>query len=182
MIHSAGDAGSAEHTEVFDLVSDSRKVRSGSIFACVEGEHSDGHDFANSAICSGATLLLCEHTLDICIPQIICSDVRRNMGRVASLLYGDPSSKLKMAAITGTNGKTTSTVMTKSILETAGVKTGRLGNSLHALNVGSAGLALTNVNVSQTVQGHGRLSGSGAHSSQSSDSNQRFFHCKFLQG
>ena len=127
MIHSAGDAGSAEHTEVFDLVSDSRKVRSGSIFACVEGEHSDGHDFANSAICSGATLLLCEHTLDICIPQIICSDVRRNMGRVASLLYGDPSSKLKMLGITGTNGKTTSTVMTKSILETAGVKTGLLG-------------------------------------------------------
>ena len=127
MIHCKGGAGSAERTEVCDLVSDSRKVRSGSIFACVEGEHSDGHDFAHSAICSGATLLLCEHPLDICIPQIICSDVRRNMGRVASLLYGDPSSKLKMIGITGTNGKTTSTVMVKSILETAGIKTGLLG-------------------------------------------------------
>ena len=48
-IHNAGDCGWADRTGVCDLGSDSRKVRPGSVFACVEGEHSDGHDFANEA-------------------------------------------------------------------------------------------------------------------------------------
>ena len=126
-IHSGEGPEKLLLTEVENLVSDSRKVGKGSIFACVEGEHSDGHDFANEVILSGAVALLCERRLDIDIPQLICSDVRRNMGRVASLLYGDPVSKLKMIGITGTNGKTTSTFMTKSILENAGIKTGLLG-------------------------------------------------------
>lgn len=114
-------------TEVKNLASDSRKVVKGSIFACVEGEHSDGHDYAQSVISLGATALLCERRLDVDIPQLIFPDVRKNMGKVASLLYGDPASKLKMIGITGTNGKTTSTFMTKSILENAGLKTGLLG-------------------------------------------------------
>ena len=114
--------------DVNDLVSDSRKARNGSIFACVEGEHSDGHLFALKAHSLGATALLCERPLyDIDIPQLICTDVRRNMGRVASLLYDEPVSKLKMIVITGTNGKTTSTFMVKSILENTGIKTGLLG-------------------------------------------------------
>ncbi len=126
-IHNAGDPKLLEQTEIFNLVSDSRKVRAGSVFACVEGDHSDGHDFAYSAFSSGASVLLCEHPLEINVPQIICSDVRRNMGRVASLLYGEPSSKLKMIGITGTNGKTTSAFLTQSILESSGITTGLLG-------------------------------------------------------
>jgi len=127
-IHSTSDSGYLSLTEVDNLVSDSRKVTKGSIFACVEGEHSDGHDFAQAALSSGAAALLCEHPLnDIDIPQLICPDVRRNMGRVASLLYDEPVSRLKMIGITGTNGKTTSTFMTKSILENCGIKTGLLG-------------------------------------------------------
>lgn len=126
-IHSGKNPEKLLLTEVENLVSDSRKVVRGSIFACVEGEHSDGHDFANEVILSGAAALLCERRLDIDIPQLICPDVRRNMGRVASLLYRDPVSKLKMIGITGTNGKTTSTFMAKSILENAGIKTGLLG-------------------------------------------------------
>ncbi len=127
-IHSTSDPGYLSLTEVNNLVSDSRKVTKGSIFACVEGEHSDGHDFAQAALSSGAAALLCEHPLnDIDIPQLICPDVRRNMGRVASILYDEPVSRLKMIGITGTNGKTTSTFMTKSILENSGIKTGLLG-------------------------------------------------------
>ncbi|MGE4445095.1 MAG: UDP-N-acetylmuramoyl-L-alanyl-D-glutamate--2,6-diaminopimelate ligase, partial [Synergistaceae bacterium] len=127
-IHSTSDPGNLPLTEVDNLVSDSRKVTKGSIFACVEGEHSDGHDFAQAALSLGAAALLCEHPLnDIDIPQLICPDVRRNMGRVASILYDEPVSRLKMIGITGTNGKTTSTFMTKSILENFGIKTGLLG-------------------------------------------------------
>nr|MBP9560016.1 UDP-N-acetylmuramoyl-L-alanyl-D-glutamate--2,6-diaminopimelate ligase [Synergistaceae bacterium] len=127
-IHSTSDPGNLLLTEVDNLVSDSRKVTKGSIFACVEGEHSDGHDFAQAALSLGAAALLCEHPLiDIDIPQLVCPDVRRNMGRVASKLYDEPVSRLKMIGITGTNGKTTSTFMTKSILENLGIKTGLLG-------------------------------------------------------
>ncbi|MDD4160050.1 MAG: UDP-N-acetylmuramoyl-L-alanyl-D-glutamate--2,6-diaminopimelate ligase [Synergistaceae bacterium] len=117
----------ANDTEISQLVSDSRKVIPGSIFACVKGDHTDGHDYAEKAFRSGASVLLCEHKLDIQIPQIISEDVRRNMGLVASLLYDEPAKKLKMIALTGTNGKTTSTFMTKSILDHSGIKTGLLG-------------------------------------------------------
>ena len=113
--------------EITSLVSDSRKVVQDSIFACVRGEHRDGHDYAAKAIADGASALLCERQLDLNVPQIICSDIRRNMGVAASILYDSPVSKLTMIAITGTNGKTTSTFMTKSILENSGIKTGLLG-------------------------------------------------------
>ncbi len=113
--------------DIISLVSDSRKSTPGTLFACVKGDHSDGHDYASRAVSMGASVLLCEHKLDIDVPQIICPDVRRNMGTVASLLYDSPLSKLTMIAITGTNGKTTSAFMTKSILENAGIKTGLLG-------------------------------------------------------
>ena len=119
--------GTEDQGEITRLVSDSRKAGPGSLFACVSGEHSDGHDYAEKAYRSGAVMLLCERRLDLPIPQIISKDIRRNMGVVASLLYDEPAKKLKMIALTGTNGKTTSTFMTKSILENSGIKTGLLG-------------------------------------------------------
>lgn len=113
--------------EIEILISDSRKVTAKTIFACVAGEHSDGHDYAGKAIKNGAVALLCERKMEIPVPQIIYPNVRGHMGTVASLLYGNPSEKLIMIGITGTNGKTTSTFMLKSILESAGIKTGLLG-------------------------------------------------------
>ena len=109
------------------LVSDSRKSAPGTIFACVRGDHSDGHNYAAKAVAAGASVLMCEHPMDLPVPQIICDDIRRNMGTVASLLYGSPLSDLTMIAVTGTNGKTTTTFMIKSILENVGIKTGLLG-------------------------------------------------------
>lgn len=126
-VHGICNNPDVDDIDIVGLVSDSRKSAPGILFACVKGEHSDGHDYAEKAVAAGASALLCEHVLDINIPQIICNDVRRNMGTVASLLYGLPLSKLTMIAITGTNGKTTSTFMVKSILENAGIKTGLLG-------------------------------------------------------
>ncbi len=113
--------------EITQLVSDSRKVVPGSIFACVRGEHADGHEYAERALNSGASVMLCERGMILDVPQIIAEDIRRNMGVVASILYEEPSKKLTMIALTGTNGKTTSTFMTKSILDHAGIKTGLLG-------------------------------------------------------
>lgn len=113
--------------EISQLVSDSRKALPGSIFACVKGDHTDGHDHAEQAFGAGVSALLCERKLDLDLPQIISKDIRRNMGVVASILYDEPAEKMTMIALTGTNGKTTSTFMTKSILDHAGTKTGLLG-------------------------------------------------------
>lgn len=118
--------------EIEALVSDSREAGEKSIFACVKGEHSDGHSFAEKAAAQGASALLCERKLDLPLPQIICSNVRSSMGAVASCLYGFPAEKLTMVGITGTNGKTTSTFMLRSILETAGIKTGLLGTVFYS--------------------------------------------------
>lgn len=110
------------------LVSDSRSARKGAIFACVTGEHSDGHDYASKAAEAGASAVLCERQIDgVSLPQIICANVRRNMGTVAATLYENPIEKLTMIALTGTAGKTTSSFMTRSILQNAGIKTGLLG-------------------------------------------------------
>lgn len=114
-------------TEIGFLTADSRRTTDKTIFACVKGEHADGHDYASQAIAHGAKALLCEHKLDFSVPQIICEDIRRNMGIVAAALYDHPADKLKMVAITGTTGKTTSTFMTKAVLDYAGMKCGLLG-------------------------------------------------------
>lgn len=113
--------------EISRIVSDSRRAGADSIFACVKGDSSDGHDYAARAVESGARALMCEHEMNIPVPQIICKDIRRNMGIAAAELYGNPSSDMMMAAVTGTNGKTTTTFMIKSILEYSGIKTGLLG-------------------------------------------------------
>lgn len=123
------DSCVAADPEISLFVSDSRKIVPGVMFACVKGERFDGHDFAARAAQAGAVALLCERPLEVPLPQIICAggDIRRKMGSAAAVLYEDPASKLTMIALTGTNGKTTSTFMTKSILEKAGMKVGLLG-------------------------------------------------------
>ena len=120
-------AGAAVGVSLDALVSDSRKAGRESLFACVTGEHSDGHDYAAKAVAAGAAALLCERRLDLPVPQLLCSNVRSAMGAAASALYDNPSGKLSMIALTGTAGKTTSTFMTRSILQRNGIKTGLLG-------------------------------------------------------
>lgn len=117
--------------EIDDVVYDHRKVQIGSIFACVQGEHVDGHSFAPSAYEQGAKVFLCQRKIST-LPekdtiQIVVPDVRSFMGYVAAILYNSPSTKLTMVAITGTNGKTTSSIITHSILLQAGIKAGLLG-------------------------------------------------------
>ncbi len=83
-------------TEVDNLVSDSRKVTKGSILLGVEGEHSDGHDFRpGGTFFRGGSLALRTSPKNIDIPQLICPDVRRNMGRVALCCTTNPLSGLQ---------------------------------------------------------------------------------------
>jgi UDP-N-acetylmuramoyl-L-alanyl-D-glutamate--2,6-diaminopimelate ligase len=95
-------------------------VTAGALFCCVRGERVDGHDFAAAAVASGAVALLCERELPLAVPQIMVADVRVALGPIASAFWGDPSRHLDVIGVTGTNGKTTTTHLLRSIFEVAG--------------------------------------------------------------
>ncbi|MCX7827865.1 MAG: UDP-N-acetylmuramoyl-L-alanyl-D-glutamate--2,6-diaminopimelate ligase [Thermanaerothrix sp.] len=114
--------------EVRDVVSDTYSVRDGSIFVCVRGSKHDGHGFAKDAVRSGAVALCVKNPVeDVQVPQVVSSNPRSFMGRLGAVLYGWPSKQIKMIGVTGTNGKTTTTYMIRSIFDAAGIKTGLLG-------------------------------------------------------
>jgi UDP-N-acetylmuramoyl-L-alanyl-D-glutamate--2,6-diaminopimelate ligase len=119
-----GDAA----TEVVELAYDSRRVRVGTLFFCVPGEKVDGHEFAAAAVEAGASGLVVERELPkLEVAQVVVEDARAAMAPLAARFYGDPTSDLKVAGITGTNGKTTTAFLLREILESAEVRCGLLG-------------------------------------------------------
>jgi UDP-N-acetylmuramoyl-L-alanyl-D-glutamate--2,6-diaminopimelate ligase len=119
----AGDPG----VEVSDLAYDSRRVGEGTLFFCFAGHKTDGHDFAPAAVEAGAGALVVERRLDLDVAQVVVDDARAAMAPIAAAFYGGPTSDLDMAGITGTNGKTTTAFLLRSILERDGRRTGLLG-------------------------------------------------------
>ncbi len=119
------DSGDREISQVFF---DSRRVKNGGLFCCITGSNRDGHSFASDAVEAGAVALMCSNAPeeDFGVSVLIVDDVRRSMGVVSSILNGDPSSRLRMIAVTGTNGKSTTTYMIRSIMSHR-FKTGLLG-------------------------------------------------------
>ena len=118
-----GDAS----VEVEDLAYDSRAVRPGTLFFCVPGERTDGHDFAERAVDAGAVALVVERPLSVRVPQAVVPDARAAMAPAAAEFFGHPTEELEIAAVTGTNGKTTTAFLLHSILEAAGRRPGLLG-------------------------------------------------------
>ena len=118
-----GDAS----VEVGSLTMDSRSVSPGALFACVVGQRSDGHQFAPEAVEAGARALLCEHRLDLPVPQVIVTSVRRALGLVADGFNGHPSRALKVVGVTGTNGKTTTCALVSSVFEAFGWRSTTIG-------------------------------------------------------
>ena len=118
-----GDAA----VEITDLAYDTRAVSEGALFFCVRGARFDGHELADRAIDSGAAALVVEHPVASKVPQIIVEDSRRAMAAAALEFFEHPSEELQIAAVTGTNGKTTTAFLLYAILEAAGRKPGLLG-------------------------------------------------------
>ncbi|MEP7112000.1 MAG: UDP-N-acetylmuramoyl-L-alanyl-D-glutamate--2,6-diaminopimelate ligase [Ilumatobacteraceae bacterium] len=106
---------------------DSRKVRAGSLFCCLRGAQTDGHEFAGGARLAGAAALLVDHRVDVDLPQVIVPDTRRSMGLLAASFFGHPSRHLTLVGVTGTNGKTTTTSLIAAILGAAGRSAGIVG-------------------------------------------------------
>jgi UDP-N-acetylmuramoyl-L-alanyl-D-glutamate--2,6-diaminopimelate ligase len=114
--------------EINSICYDSRRASPGSLFVAVRGENSDGHSFINQAIEKGAIAVISEEPgLPGRIPIIVVKDSRKALARVAATFYHDPSRKLRMIGITGTNGKTTTAFLVKHILTRAGQSTGLIG-------------------------------------------------------
>ena len=98
----------AAPVEITDLAYDTRSVTQGSLFFCVRGGRIDGHDLAADAIAAGATALVVERPLPLPVPQVVVASARAAMPRAAVAFFNDPTALLKVVAVTGTNGKTTS--------------------------------------------------------------------------
>jgi UDP-N-acetylmuramoyl-L-alanyl-D-glutamate--2,6-diaminopimelate ligase len=118
-----GDLG----VEIADLAYDTRAVEPGALFFCVRGERFDGHELAGRAIDAGAAALVVEHPVASRVPQVVVADSRLAMAQAAPGFFGRPAEELEIAAVTGTNGKTTTAFMLYSILGAAGRKPGLLG-------------------------------------------------------
>jgi len=115
--------------EVTDLAYDARAVTPGALFFCIPGKTADGHDFAAEAVDRGAVGLVVERRLDdLDVPQLIVPSVRAAMGPAAADFFGRPSDTLEIAAVTGTNGKTTTAFLLHAILEAAGRRPALLTN------------------------------------------------------
>jgi UDP-N-acetylmuramoyl-L-alanyl-D-glutamate--2,6-diaminopimelate ligase len=135
LVEGAGVLGSRGDlsVEISGLVYDSRKVAEGTLYFCVPGFTSDGHDFAPAAVEAGAAALVVERDLELPVAQVRVADARAAMAPVADRFFGEPTASLAMAGVTGTNGKTTTAFLLREILEAAGQRTGLLGTVMQVV-------------------------------------------------
>ena len=131
LIEAAGDLvltdPGAQEAQPTGLSYDSRKVEPGHLFFCVPGTVTDGHDYARAAVDAGAVALCVERATGAGVPEVVVSDVRRAMARMSAAFFGNPSDRLLLLGVTGTNGKTTTAFLLESILAADGRTTGLIG-------------------------------------------------------
>lgn len=119
--------------EVPGIAYDSRKVENGGMFVAIVGFKTDGHNYIESAIQSGARVIVMQEgaydagMIPDGITIVFSKDTRRLLPKIACNFYKNPTRELKVVGVTGTKGKTTTTYMIKSILEHAGKKVGLIG-------------------------------------------------------
>lgn len=119
----------SEGTEISGVAIDSRKVTKGGLFVAMKGTQVDGHKFIPKAIELGAAAILCENlpdNLEEGVAYVVVPDTEDIVGEVATRFYGNPSEKLKLVGVTGTNGKTTIATLLYNMFRKFGHKCGLL--------------------------------------------------------
>ena len=112
---------------ISNIVFDSRKVEKGSLFVAIRGTQMDGHHFIEKALLSGAVAIVCENLPDVINADktyIVVQDAALALGEFASHFYDEPSKKLKLVGVTGTNGKTTISTLLYDLFTGLGYKCG----------------------------------------------------------
>lgn len=112
--------------DISEIITDSRKVTDGCVFVCIKGREFDGHSAALEAAEKGAKAIISERQTGA-PNEILVNSTREALAKMSSAFYGEPSKKMKLIGVTGTNGKTSTTHMIKKILEYCGKKTGLIG-------------------------------------------------------
>lgn len=115
--------------DVKTLEIDSRLCSENSMYFAISGTRVDGHDFAKQAVNNGSTVLIVEKALEIDAVQVVVENTRSAMSIIASNFYNNPSKKLKMIGVTGTNGKTSISYMVSYIAKKLGISCGVIGTS-----------------------------------------------------
>ena len=116
--------------EVSDVCYDSRKAAPGAAFIAVRGYETDGHKYIPAAVEKGASLVICEEAPAVETPYVLVKDSRRAMALAAANFFGRPAEELTVIGVTGTNGKTTTTNLIRSLLmAVTGQKAGLLGTN-----------------------------------------------------
>lgn len=113
--------------EIKGLCTDSRVAEDGDLFFCFRGGNVDSHDFAEEAVVRGAAAIVCERELPLSCAQLIVKDGRAAMAKIAAAYYRHPERKMRIIGVTGTNGKTTTCHLLRSVLEAAGREAGLIG-------------------------------------------------------
>ena len=113
---------------VESIAYDSRRVQRNGLFVAIRGEKVDGHEFIGQAVEKGASVIVAEreekHLRATCV---VVKDTRTALADLSTIFYGRPAQRLKLAAVTGTNGKTTTSFLIKHICEKAGLRCGLIG-------------------------------------------------------
>lgn len=128
-------AGNVQRKDVSSIEYDSRKVKKNSVFVAIRGFKTDGHQYVMDAINKGAVAAVVEPDSNIPdevfihadIAKIVVHNTRIALAELSKGFYKNPTSKLKLFGVTGTNGKTTTAFILRNIFETAGIKTGLVG-------------------------------------------------------
>mgnify|MGYP000589706881 CR=1 FL=1 len=128
-------AGEVERKDIGMICYDSRKVIKNSLFVAIKGFNFDGHNFVMEAIAKGAKAVVIEDNSKVSndylihqnVTKILVSDSRKALAILSKNFFNNPSEKIKVIGITGTNGKTSITYIIKSILDYSGKKTGLIG-------------------------------------------------------
>jgi UDP-N-acetylmuramoyl-L-alanyl-D-glutamate--2,6-diaminopimelate ligase len=130
LLASGGDLalGEDQTRSVLGIAYDSRCVKAGDVFFCLPGEHHNGEEFAQQAVDGGAVAVVSENpALKLTVPSFVVKDVRQAIALASSAFFDEPSQRLRLIGVTGTNGKTTTTYLVQQILRRAGYSAGVVG-------------------------------------------------------
>lgn len=135
LVRGAAVPASARAVAIGGVRVDSRNVRGGDLFVAVRGTAADGHRFVSAAIERGAAAVIVEgESIAASVPVVVVENSSKALALVASRFYGDPAGALRLCGITGTNGKTSTAHIVRSILRQRGAPVGLIGTLGHGID------------------------------------------------